>query len=94
MVSLGLRYNLTKPLQVAARLERFWDDGLARAAEIWSAETRVSVGAGYTLYEQEETSARVLVEYRLTSYRRGGAARAAAAPDQGEAFAKLQIGYR
>ena len=94
MVSLGLRYNLTKPLQVAARLERFWDDGLARAAGLWSAETRVSVGAGYTLYEQEETSARVLVEYRLTSYRRGGAARAAAAPDQGEAFAKLQIGYR
>ena len=94
MVSLGLRYNLTKPLQVAARLERFWDDGLARAAEIWSAETRVSVGAGYTLYEQEETSARVLLEYRLTGYRRGGAARAVAAPEQGEAFAKLQIGYR
>ena len=94
MVSLGLGYNLTKPLHVAARLERFWDGGLARAAEIWSAETRVSVGAGYTLYEQEETSARVLLEYRLTGYRRGGAARAVAAPEQGEAFAKLQIGYR
>ena len=65
-----------------------------RAAEIWSAENRVSVGAGYTLYEREETSARFLVEYRFTAYRRGGAARGLAAPEQNEAFAKLQVSYR
>ena len=94
IVSLGLTYTLAKPLAIAARFEHLWDEGLARAAEIWSAENRVSVGAGYTLYEREETSARFLVEYRFTGYRRGGAARGLAAPEQNEAFAKLQVSYR
>lgn len=71
-----------------------WDDWLARAAEIWSAENRMSVGAGYTPYERDETSARFLVEYRFTGYRRGGVAQVLAAPEQNEAFAKLQVSYR
>ena len=94
IVSLGLTYTLAKPLAIAARFEHLWDDGLAHAADIWSAENRVSVGAGYTLYERDETSARFLVEYRFTGYRRGGVAQALATPEQNEAFAKLQVSYR
>ncbi len=94
MVSFGLTYKLAKPLDVAGRFEHLWNDGLARQAGIWSADNRVSLGVGYTLFEREETSVRLLGEYRFTSYRRGGAARDFAIPEQSEAFAKLQVGYR
>ncbi|MDO8478330.1 MAG: hypothetical protein Q7W02_19450 [Candidatus Rokubacteria bacterium] len=94
MVSFGLTYKLAKPLDVAARFEHLWDDGLARQAGIWSADNRVSLGVGYMLFEREETNVRLLGEYRFTSYRRGGTARDFATPEQSEAFVKLQVGYR
>jgi len=91
---LGLSYKPTMALELATRYERLWDNGLADAAETWSARNRLSLGAGYTLYEREDVGVRLLGEYRFTDYRRGGAAREVAAPSQNEAFMKLIVSYK
>lgn len=94
ILTLGAIWRVVKPLELIARYERFWDGGLARHAGVWSAENRISVGVGYTLYERDETLVKLLAEYRFTTYRRAGDARQLAAPEQNEAFAKLVISYR
>lgn len=94
VLAVGLSYRPLPPVELAARYERLWDGGLADRAETWSARNRASVGAGYTLYARDEIQVRLLGEYRFTHYRRGGAARDVAAPDQQEAFLKLAVSYK
>jgi hypothetical protein len=94
VASVGLTYRPVRAVEIAARLDRFWDDGLARAAGIWSTANRLSVGAGYTLYERDEIRVNLLGEYRFTTYRSGGPAHGTAVPEQNEAFAKVVVSYR
>ena len=94
MLILGLSHKPTTALELATRYERLWDGGLADAAETWTARNRLSLGAGYTLYEREDVGVRLLGEYRFTDYRRGGSVREIAAANQNDVFMKLAVRYK
>jgi len=93
-LTLGVAFELRRDLLVGTRYERFWDDGLADAAEAWSVRHRGSVAVSYTLFERGDISARLIGEYRVSDIRRGGSARSAAAPDQHELFGKISVLYK
>lgn len=94
VLALGVAYQPLRNLLVGGRYERFWDGGLADAAEAWSVRHRGSVAASYTLFERGAISARLIGEYRFSDVRRGGGGRATAASDQNELFGKISVLYK
>jgi hypothetical protein len=94
MLLVGFAYKPTMALELAARYGHLWDDGLADQAKCWSVRNRLSVGAGYTLYERGDIGVQVLGEYRFTDYRKGGSGREVVAPNANGLFTKLSVSYK
>lgn len=91
---LGLTYRLTRTILVGARYERFWDGGLAEAADVWSIRNHGSLAASYMLFERDDITARLTGEYRYSDLRRFGEARDTAAENLHELFGKVTVTYR
>lgn len=93
-VSFGLYYRPIEKVELGLRYTRFWDDGLADATGVWSVRNRISLGAGWIIYEKGDISVGVSGEYRYSDLERGGAARQTAASDQHELFGKVSVTYK
>lgn len=90
VLTAGLAYKLLPDLTLAARYERFWDDGLGAKAAIWSAVHRVSVGGAYTLWKREGFTVQAGLEYRGTDIEPRGTA---AIDWRNELFGRILISY-
>jgi len=90
VLTAGLAYKLLPVLTLAARYERFWDDGLGAKAAIWSAEHRFSVGGAYTLWKGEGFTVQAGLEYRGTDIEPRGTA---AIDWRNELFGRLLLSY-
>jgi hypothetical protein len=55
-LTFGLYYRPIEKLELGVRYTRFWDDGLATATGVWSVRDRISVGAGFIVYEKGDIS--------------------------------------
>jgi hypothetical protein len=93
-VTLGLYYRPIETVELGVRYTRFWDDGLAKDTGVWSIRNRISLGAGWTVYEKGDISVGVSGEYRYSDLERGGAARETAVSGQHELFGKLSVTYK
>ena len=77
------------------RYTHFWDDGLASTTGVWSVRNRISLGAGWNIYEKGDISVGVSGEYRYSDLERGGRGPAdGAASDQHELFGKVSVTYK
>ena len=94
LLTFGLYYRPIERVELGARYTRFWDDGLATATGVWSIRNRISVGAGWTVYEKGDISVNLSGEYRYSDLVRGGAARETAVPDNHELFGKVAVTYK
>jgi hypothetical protein len=94
MLVVGFAYRPIKALELATRYGHLWDDGLADRAKCWSVRNRLSVGAGYTVYERGDIGVQILGEYRFTDYRKGGSGREVVAPNANGLFTKLSVSYK
>jgi hypothetical protein len=81
-------------VELGARCTRSWDDGLATATGVWSIRNRISVGAGWTVYEKGDISVNLSGECRYSDLVRGGAARETAVSDNHELFGKVAVTYK
>jgi hypothetical protein len=81
-------------VELGVRYTRFWDDSLATATGVWSIRNRISVGAGWIVYEKGDISVGVSGEYRYSDLVRGAGARETAVPDQHELFGKVSVTYK
>ncbi|MEK7700838.1 MAG: hypothetical protein AAB418_02420 [candidate division NC10 bacterium] len=90
ILAAGLAYKLLPDLTLAARYERFWDDGLGAKAAIWSAEHRFSVGGAYTLWKREGFTVQAGLEYRGTDIEPRGTR---AIDWRNELFGRILISY-
>ena len=93
-VTFGLYYRPVEKVELGVRCTRFWDDGLATATGVWSVRNRISVGAGWIVYEKGDISVGVSGEYRYSDLVRGGDARETAVPDQHELFGRVSVTYK
>ena len=93
-LTFGLYYRPIEKVELGVRYTRFWDDGLATATGVWSVRNRVSVGAGWIVYEKGDISVAVSGEYRYSDLVRGGDARETAVPDQHELFGRVSVTYK
>jgi len=92
--SFGLYYRPIDSVELGVRYTHFWDDGLAKATGVWSVSNRISLGAGWKIYEKGDISVSVSGEYRYSTLERGGEARQTAVPDQHELFGKVSVTYK
>ena len=76
------------------RYTHFWDDGLASATGVWSVRDRISVGAGWIIFEKGDISVGLSGEYRYSALERGSAAKETAPSDQHELFGKVSVTYK
>lgn len=88
-------HTVLEPLEIAVRYEVFDDDGMARAAQAWSVESRVSAGGRYSFYSDEESglAAFVGVEYLHTEYDLHPALEATHAGSNDEVIARLGVAF-
>ena len=93
-VTFGLYYRPIEKVELGVRYTRFWDDGLATATGVWSIRNRLSVGAGWIVFEKGDISVGVSGEYRYSDLERGAGARETAVPDQHELFGKVSVTYK
>ena len=93
-VTFGLYYRPIETLELGVRYTHFWDDGLASATGVWSVRNRISLGAGWIVFEKGDISVGVSGEYRYSDLERGGPARDAAVSDQHELFGKVSVTYK
>jgi hypothetical protein len=93
-VSFGLYYRPIEKVELGVRYTHFWDDGLATTTGVWSVSNRISLGAGWTIYEKGDIGVSVSGEYRYNTLERGGEARQTAVPDQHELFGKVSVTYK
>jgi hypothetical protein len=93
-LTFGLYYRPIEPVELGVRYTRFWDDGLATTTGVWSVRNRISVGAGWIVYEKRDISVSLSGEYRYSDLERGGAARETAVSDQHELFGKVSVTYK
>ena len=94
LLSFGLYYRPIDKVELGVRYARFWDDGLATATGVWSIRNRISVGAGWIVYEKGDISVGVSGEYRYSDLEQGRTARETAVPDQHELFGKVSVTYK
>jgi hypothetical protein len=94
LLSFGLYYRPVERVELGVRYTRFWDDGLATSTGVWSIRNRISVGAGWVVYEKGDLNVSVSGEYRYSDLERGGGARNTAVPDQHEIFGKVAVTYK
>ena len=93
-LTFGLYYRPIEKVELGLRYTHFWDDGLASATGVWSVRNRISLGAGWIIYEKGDISVGVSGEYRYSDLERGGAARQTAASDNHELFGKVSVTYK
>lgn len=79
------------PFVIAARYERFDDDGLARARNVWSMRERIGVGGTYTFDRNQVSSLYGMFEVRRSTFRSPGSGAPVPVPPRGEVFVKLGI---
>ena len=93
-LTFGLYYRPIETLELGVRYTHFWDDGLASATGVWSVRNRISLGAGWIVFEKGDIGVAVSGEYRYSDLERGGAARDTAVSDQHELFGKVSVTYK
>jgi hypothetical protein len=85
----AIALQVADPLEIAARYEAF-DDDIAGDQD-GHLESRYSIGANYKLFEKDNFSATLMVEYRRSNYER--AAGSAAEDKADEIFARLAFAF-
>ena len=70
-LTFGLYYRPIEKLELGVRYTRFFDDDLATATGVWSVRNRISVGAGWIIYEKGDIGVGVSGEYRYSDLARG-----------------------
>jgi len=93
-LTFGLYYRPIEKVELGLRYTHFWDDGLASATGVWSVRDRISVGAGWIIYEKGDISVGLSGEYRYSALERGSAAKETAPSDQHELFGKVSVTYK